>query len=443
MPVRDIETDSGERRELRATTLPGLRWMEMLDHLWRERRRILKWTALGLVISLVLAYFVPKYEATVQIMPSDTGAGSAGLLALAGMSAGPNVPGLGSLGDLLGVTTKTPSALYVKVLQSESVERALVDRFDLRKYYGKRYYEDAEGKLDSHTKVLEDKKSGVISISVKEPDAKMAQDIANGYVDELNKVLARVSTSAAGREREFIEKRLSEEKVALQDAEKNFSEFASTNMAPDVPTQTRVMVETSARLQGELVAARAQLQGLEQIYTPDSTRVKTLQGQIGALERQLKQMNTGGPASNDPTNPYPSVKTLPSLGVQWADLYREQKVHETVYEYLTSQYESARIREAKDIATVKVLDRVDRLPEKRHPRPWMIVVAGTFAFFVLACLGAETRRLWEAWDIDDPRRMWLARVYHRGRTRLEPTLERLPWRRNGHDRLNNDLGPKD
>src|SRR5579859_1987569 len=209
MPVRDIETESGERRELKATTLPGWRWIEMLDNLWQERRRIIAWTAFGLVVSLVLAYFVPKYEATVQIMPSDNGS-SAGLLALAGMSAGPNIPGLGSLGDILGVSTKTPSAVFVKVLQSDSVERALVDRFDLRAYYGKRYYEDAEGKLEGHTKILEDKKSGVITLSVKEPDPEKAQAIANGYVDELNKVMARVSTSAAGREREFIEKRLAE-----------------------------------------------------------------------------------------------------------------------------------------------------------------------------------------------------------------------------------------
>ncbi len=448
MPVRDVDTDSGARRELRSTTLPGLRWLELIDYLWDHRRFIFKWTAIGFALSLVLMYFIPKYEGTVQIMPAENG--NAGpMAAIAALTAGPNVPGAGSLGDMLGLATKTPSSLYVKVLESESVQRAVVDRFDLRHVYGLIYLpkyhiyvlprgeESARDKLDSRTKITEDKKSGVIVVVYKDRDPERAAAIANGYVDELNKVMARVNTSAAGREREFIEKRLADEKIALEDAEKQFSEFASKNMALDVPTQTRVMVESSAHLQGELAAARAQLAGLEQIYTPESSRVKTLRGQIGSLEHQLQEMNSGSPesAANNPTNPYPSVKTLPTLGVQWADLYRAQKVHETVYEYLTSQYESARIREAKDIATVKVLDQAIP-PEGRAPRPWLVLFLGTAFFFLLACTGVEIERRWNAWDEDDPRRMMLLRFYRQGRLR---TVGRLPW---GRDRNGSGL-PED
>ena len=439
MPVRDVDTESGARQELRATTLPGLRWLELIDYLWDRRRFVFKWTAIGFVISPVLMYFIPKYEGTVQIMPPENGSGGP-LAAIAALTAGPNIPGAGSLGDMLGLSTKTPSSLYVKVLESESVQHAVVDRFDLRHVYGVLYFpkyhiyvlprgeESARDKLDNRTKITEDKKSGVISVVYKDTDPQRAADIANAYVDEMNKVMTRVNTSAATKEREFIEKRLADEKLALEDAEKQFSQFASKNMALDVPTQTRVMVESSARLQGELAAARAQLAGLEQIYTPESSRVKTLRGQIGSLEKQLKDINTGTPesAAANPTNPYPSVKTLPTLGVEWADLYRNQKVHETVYEFLTSQYESARIREAKDIPTVKVLDQAI-VPEHRSPKPWLVLLLGTLTFFLLACGGVEIERRWNTWDEDDPRRMMLVRFYHQGRRR---TVDRLPWFRN-------------
>src|ERR1041385_6215176 len=112
-------------------------------------------------------------------------------------------------------------------------------------------------------------------------------DLAQGYVDELNAVMSRVSTSAAGREREFIEKRLADEKSKLQEAEQQFSQFASTNMALDVPEQTKVTVEAAARLQGELIATRAQLEALKQTYTDENIRVRSAQAHINELEREL------------------------------------------------------------------------------------------------------------------------------------------------------------
>ena len=154
--------------------------------------------------------------------------------------------------------------------------------------------------------------------------------------------MVRVSTSAARREREFIEQRLAEEKKSLDDAEQRFSRFASNSMALDVPQQTRVMVESAARLQGELIAARAELQSLEQVYALENPRVRSLRARIAELQRELGRLNTGAGIA-DSSNPYPAVSKLPSLGVEWTDLYRETKIHETVFEMLTQQYESARL----------------------------------------------------------------------------------------------------
>src|SRR6185312_11187110 len=124
-----------------------------------------------------------------------------------------------------------------------------------------------------------------------------------------------------------------------------------------------------------------------QVYTPENTRVKTVQAKINELERSLAQMNTGSQqASASASNPYPSVKNLPLVGVQWTDLYRSTKIHETVYELLTQQYEVARIQEARELPTVKVLDKAT-VPEKRHPSISLVAAWGTIASILLACLG--------------------------------------------------------
>jgi uncharacterized protein involved in exopolysaccharide biosynthesis len=388
--------------------------IEIVDLLWLQRRRILVWVLIGLALSGVVAWRYPKYQATAQLMPPSGGA-PAGLAALAFpmLSKAPGFAGLSGLAgadNFLGANT---GAVFVKVLESRTVADKLVDRFDLRKRYDVTYWEDARKKLGKRTDVSEDKKSGVITIEVKDHDPKVAAAMAAAYIEELDHLMATVSTSAARRERIFIEQRLADEKTTLDDAEKKLSQFQTSSMAVDVPEQTRVMVEAAARLQGELIAKRAQLQGLEQIYAPESARIKSARSEIASLERELSHLNTAPPDQATSPNPYPSVKSLPVLGVQWSDLYRTAKIHETVYELLTQQYEVARIQEAKEIPTVKVLD-APVPPERRSPKPVLVLFLGFVASVLLACTGAILKNRWDAWDENDPRRVLLMHVYRPG-----------------------------
>ena len=390
------------------------RWSAVAEHLWSRRMGVLLWTLAGALLSAIVAWRVCKFEATVQLMPPDAPGGGLAALALPNLMKAPGLAGLsGMAGDLLGI--KSTGALFVKVLQSRRVEDAIINAKDLRKVYGVSTMEDARTKLESRTTIAEDKKSGVISVTVRDRDKYLAQQLGDLYRQQLGTVMMEVSTSAARREREFIEKRLDEEKKQLDDAEQRFSKFASSSMALDIPQQTRVMVEAAARLQGELIAARAEMEGLEQIYTSENVRVKTLKARVNELQRELNKINRGGTAKAQPgdsSTEYPSVKNLPLVGIEWTDLFRNTKIHETVFELLTQQYEVARIQEARDFPTVKVLDEAE-VPEKRHPRPALVIILGTLASGLLACLGAFLQYRWQSWGADDPRRMLIATLFRR------------------------------
>ena len=112
------------------------------------------------------------------------------------------------------------------------------------------------------------------------------------------------------------------------------------------------MMGAAAELEGQLIAAQTELEGLRQIYTPNNVRVRSVQARIDEYRRQLQKLggktpdSTGGPASQNgepaeqDQNLYPSIRQLPILGVTWADLYRRTKVQEAVFETLTKQYET-------------------------------------------------------------------------------------------------------
>src|SRR5207245_3875392 len=234
--------------------------------------------------------------------------------------------------------------------------------------------------LRKRTEVTEDRKSGVITITVTDHDPRRAQKMVEAYVEELDRLVAQVSTSSARRERIFIERRLATVRQELDQAAQEFSQFASKNSALDIKEQTKAMVESGAVLQGQLIAAQSELRGLEQIYTPNNVRVRSLKAQVAELEHQLQKLSGDSSAPSPDSKPdtlYPPIRQLPLLGVRWAELYRETKIQETVYELLTQQYELAKVEEAKEVPVVKVLDAADVLEKKSFPPRLITTILGT------------------------------------------------------------------
>jgi uncharacterized protein involved in exopolysaccharide biosynthesis len=402
----------------------GSEWLWLL---WERRKFLWRVAVWGLVLSTAIAFVIPpRYESTTRLMPPDNQSGS-GLAMLAAM-AGKGSSGLGSIaGDLLGM--KNSSAIFVDILHSRTVEDRIIDRFDLRKIYRDRYWEDARRQLAEKTGINEDRKSGIITITVTDGDPRRASAIASAYVEELDRLVSQVSTSSARRERLFIEQRMASVKQDLTDAEKQFSQFASKNAALDIKEQTKAMVESAALLQGQLIAAQSEMQGLQQIYTGNNVRVRSLQARIQELQRQLDKMGGANPAvvadATQSGQLYPSIRQLPLLGVEWADLYRRMKIQETVFELLNQQYELARIQEAKEIPVVQVIDPAN-IPEKKSFPPRAVVM---LSLTLLCLVGGAAWLLgaarWEKIDLEDSRKALAETVFRSVYGKVRAVASRL------------------
>jgi capsule polysaccharide export protein KpsE/RkpR len=387
-------------------------WAVRALFLWGHRRLLFRVTAVSLLLSVTLAFFViPKrYTATTSIMPPDSGGGVGSML----MSALAGKGGMGALGGIAAslLHEHNSSALYITLLESGTIADHLINRFDLRKVYHKRYYVDAGKHLAHETKITEDKKSGVITIKVEDTDPVRARDLAQSYLDELNRLVNQTSTSSARQERVFIEQRLRSAQNDLENAQIALSDFSSRNTTIDITAQTRAMVDVGARLEGEIVAERSGLESMRQVYTDDNVRVREVNARLGVLQRELDKLagssTPATPASASSTQTagelYPPLRQLPRLAVQYADLYRRVKVQEAVFELLTQQYEMARLEEAKDIPVVRVIDPPG-IPEKKSfpPRVILSVVLTLLAFAVTSAFVLLKER-WANVDNADPRK---------------------------------------
>jgi len=149
---------------------------------------------------------------------------------------------------------------------------------------------------------------------------------------------------------------------------------------------------------------------LEQIYTSENVRVRSLRAHISELQTQMDKLggkNYTGATTLDPNALYPSLRQLPVLTLQYAELYRRVRIDETVFELLTKEYELAKVQEAKETPSVKVLD-APRLPEKPSwpPRTILTLVGGFLGFLFASCwiVGLE---FWSELDPSDPHKEFM------------------------------------
>ena len=406
-----------------------------LSILWNKRNALYKATLTGLILSLIVAFIIPvRYTSTTRLMPPDHAGGGMTSILAALTKGSSELASLG--GELFGL--KSSGEIFVGMLRSNTIENAIINKFDLRKVYRARTLQATRDDLEDRTEIAADRKSGIITIKVSDRSASRAAEMSREYVNELNRLVISMDTSEAHRERLFLEGRLTEVQQDLEAAEKDFSIFASKNTALDVKEQGRAMIGAAAELEGQLIAAQTTLEGLRQIYTANNVRVRSVQARIDEYRRQLQKMSGKVPSStgNDGTSPqgggtqaggtsdsnqadYPTIRELPILGVTWADLYRRTRVEEVVFETLTKQYELAKVEEARETPSVKVLDAAEVPEKKSFPPRLLLMLFGTVFAFCFASVWVLVSARWQEVDAEDPSKRLARDVIQ--------TMQEKPW----------------
>src|SRR5262249_50215499 len=129
--------------------------------------------------------------------------------------------------------------------------------------------------------------------------------------------------------------------------------------------------------------------------------------------KKLNELGGGDSQGNskEVASLYPSIRKLPVLGVTYADLYMKSRMQATIFELLTQQYELARVQEAKEIPSVKVLDTAAVPTEKSFPPRLLITLLGTMAGLGVAVVWVLWSRKWEEAEPDDPRKIFAQEVF--------------------------------
>ncbi|BDV43452.1 polysaccharide chain length determinant protein [Geotalea uraniireducens] len=350
--------------------------LEYLEIIAARKKVIIYTTGIAFLLSVVVSFSLPKiYSSTAMILPPQQDPGMLGLMV--GQMGGSGMANLAN--DLLGAGNSADT--YVSILNSNAVSDAIIDRFNLMKVYDDRYRFDTYKSLDKNVDISAGKKDGIISITVEDEDPQRAANMANAYVEELEKLTVQLNVTGASENKNYLEQRLVKSKGDLSKAEDAVKDFQSKYKMVSVSDQAAATIEGIAQIKAQLVSQEMQLAVLRRQFTDSSDEVISTKTSIANLKSQLDRLE-GSRAGGA----IPGVGAVPELKEQYIRLMREFKIQEALVELLTKQYEMTKLSEAKDVTSIQVIQHA-RVPDKKtKPKRLIIIMSATFLGGISAIL---------------------------------------------------------
>jgi tyrosine-protein kinase Etk/Wzc len=280
---------------------------------------------------------------------------------------------LGALGGIAGAATgiKNPNDQFVAFVESRHVQDRLIERFSLKKRYETEYLQDARLALKDHVRVSSGK-DGLLSVEADDHDPEFAAQLANAHVEELAKLLERLAVTEAQQRRKFFEEQLLATKINLTKAEQALRASGVNSSA--LKSNPEAAVEAVARVQAEIAAQEVKLQSMRTYLADTSPEVRQALTALSALKGQLNRLenSNGQPQQGDS---------------DYIGRFRDFKYHETLFELFAKQFELAKVDEAREGASIQVVDVATAPERKSKPKRALIAVAATIASgFVLLLL---------------------------------------------------------
>jgi uncharacterized protein involved in exopolysaccharide biosynthesis len=281
------------------------------------------------------------------------------------------------------------------MLKSRTIADKLIERFDLKRLYQKETLVETRKELSARTEISAGR-DGIISVEVDDRNPQRAADLANAYIQELDKLSENLAVTEASQRRLFFEKQLKLAKEALADAEVALKRTQESTGLIQLDMQGRAMIESISRVRAEIAAKEVQLGALGTFATPDNPDYQRLREQLAGLKTQLRRLER--PSAGSDGQVFVPTARLPQSGMEYVRRFRDVKYQEVVFELMAKQFEIAKIDEARDTWVVQVLDQAVPPDRKSKPKRALIVIVATFAA-VIVCLalaavfeGAERAR---------------------------------------------------
>jgi len=367
------------------TETPASTIIEFLSILTKYRKFISRFVLSVTIVVTILALLSPKwYKSTASVFPAEK---TELLSAFGGISS--LARNLSPARALSAFGSNPEADRYMAILKSGTVVGAVIERFKLDSVYEITSYKaekTAKALLDNTELRVEDE--GNITISVYDKDPQRAADMANFFVQMLNKTNSELLVQNAKGNREFIEERYKKNMSDLATAEDSLRVFQKRFGIIAMPEQVEASIKAAAEITAQLAMKEVQVGVLRRTQSADNPAVLAGKIEVDELRTKLSQMaNLGANVGKDMKVFVPFSK-IPDLGMEYLRRYREVEIQYKVLQIITPLYEQAKVEERRQTPSVIVLDKAGPAERKSKPKVSLyglmgLVISSLFSLFVV------------------------------------------------------------
>lgn len=159
------------------------------------------------IVSLIMAPIFAAKATFIVPAPSVGGSAAQAMANLGGLMGG-------GAASLLG-GGKSPDEMYMEFLKSQTIADGLIAKFELQKRYEKDSLAKTRKALKENTLITSNKKAGLISVLVEDPDPQFSADLANAYIAALKEMLRNFAAGEARQRQQYYEDQLIRAKTEL------------------------------------------------------------------------------------------------------------------------------------------------------------------------------------------------------------------------------------
>lgn len=302
----------------------------------------------GAVTTVILLLLPRKYKSHISVFVTGTDS----IAAAARVQA--------QLASLFGLSSGG-NEYVTAILESDSVRITVINSLGLMKNedfwwgdYKERTMEEALKVLDKHLELTAPQPplQGAITLTAETVSPDLSQEICNQFLALLNQRTARESKSRS----KFLGEQLENSKRELEKAEVALQNFAQQeNVVVPLEDLGKREFFADVELKTQKILGEIQLKDLQaRLHAPGGLNVRmALQSEIVGLEAKLGQLDAAL-AEKDT-----ELDALPSQAKKYANLLRDVKSREKIFEIYLEHYELARMYEVGDSETrpYRIIDK--------------------------------------------------------------------------------------
>ena len=304
-----------------------------------------KWLIILLTISFAVgSYFyalsLPKmYRSSCRVLPANN-------------SSNNNLYNLGALSDFLPRGASN-GQLMLSILRGDIIIDAIIKRFNLQgsSWTAARSY--VLGKLQT----FEEARSGILTISVVDTNPDMAAEMANAFVEELQRRVRELSLIETANQRTFFEEYLNESRIRLEEAEKALQEYQQRKGLIMPETEIRDMMSSILKLRSQISAKNIEIATLETYTQRNNPKLRNARSQLEAMTKELAALEETSQKSgiNTKDETFKIDQTF-EFEREYQHLRRNVQIASATYEALLKRFENARLSELGDFSPLQLID---------------------------------------------------------------------------------------